>query len=68
MLSNRCTNIRFVDTIRIIIKYLKLLQHVSDHRGSIIRELYTVLGQNYSNGSIVSVDMDVVVVMSAYLL
>ena len=30
-------------------------------------ELYTVLGQNYSNGSIVSVDMDVVGVMAAYL-
>jgi len=26
------------------LKYLKLLQHVSDHNGSIIRELYTVLG------------------------
>jgi len=39
--------IYFVDTIRIIIrhlKYLKLLQNVSDHKGSIIRELYTVLG------------------------
>ena len=36
-------------------KYLKLLQHVSDHKGSIIRELYTVLGKNYSNGSISSV-------------
>jgi hypothetical protein len=37
----------FVETIRIIIKYLKylkLIQHVSDHKGSIIRELYTVLG------------------------
>jgi len=35
------------DTINIIIKYLKhskLLQHVSDHNGFIIRELYTVLG------------------------
>ena len=28
-----------------------LLQHVSDHKGSIIRELYTVLGYNYSNGA-----------------
>jgi len=36
--------VRVVDTIRIIIKYLKLIQHVSDHKGSIIRELYTVLG------------------------
>jgi len=37
-----------------------MLQHVSDHKGSIIRELSTVLGQNYGNGSIVSVDMDIV--------
>ena len=44
-----------------------MLQHVSDHKGSIIRELYTVLGKNYSNGSIVSVDMDAVGVMAAYL-
>jgi len=44
LLSNSYTNIKFVDTIRIIIKYLKLLQHVPDHKGSIIRELYTVLG------------------------
>jgi len=29
------------DTIRNIIKNLKLLQHVSDHKESIIRELYT---------------------------
>jgi len=42
VLSNRCTNIQFVDTIRIIIQYLKLLQHVSDHKGYIIRELCTV--------------------------
>jgi len=27
-----------------IIKYLKVFQHVSDHRGSIIRENCTVLG------------------------
>jgi len=26
------------------LKYLKLLQHVSDHKGSIIRELYTAFG------------------------
>jgi len=32
-----------------------MLQHISDHKGFIIRELYTVLGQNYNNGSIVSV-------------
>ena len=44
-----------------------MLQHVSDHKGSNIRELYIVLGQNYSNGSISSVDMDVVGVMAAYL-
>ena len=37
-----------------------MFQHVSDHKGSIIRELYIVLSCNYSNGSIVSVDMDVV--------
>ena len=49
-----------------IIKYLKMTQHVSDHKGSIIREPYTVLGQNYKNGSIVSVDMDVVGVRAAY--
>ena len=44
LLSNSYTNIKFVDTIRIIIKYLKLLQHVPDHKRSIIREIYTVLG------------------------
>jgi len=36
-------NIQYVDTIKIV-KYLKLLQHVSDHRGSIIREPCAVLG------------------------
>ena len=36
-------NMQYVDTIKII-KYLKVLQHVSDHRGSIIREPCTVLG------------------------
>ena len=41
-------------------------QHVSDHRGSIIREPCTVVGQNYKNGSIVSVDMDMVGVVAAY--
>ena len=30
-------------------------------------ELYTVLGKNYSNGSILSFDMDAVGVMTAYL-
>ena len=44
-----------------------MLHHVSDHKGSIVRELYTALDQIYSNGSIVSVDMDVVGVMAAYL-
>ena len=34
----------YVDKIKII-KYLKVLQHVSDHRGSIIREPCTVLGK-----------------------
>jgi len=33
----------YVDTNKII-KYLKVFQHVSDHRGSIIRETCTVLG------------------------
>jgi len=36
-------NIQYVDTIKII-KYLELLQHVSDHRGSIIREVNKPLG------------------------
>ena len=36
-------NIQYVDTIKII-KYLKVLQHVSDHGGSIIRVPCTVLG------------------------
>ena len=36
-------NIQYVDTIKIT-KYLKVLQHVSDHKGSIIRESCTVLG------------------------
>ena len=39
----------YVDKIRIIIKYLKiylkLLQHVSDHKGSIIRELIQCLAK-----------------------
>ena len=35
-------NIQYVDKIKII-KYLKVLQHVSDHRGSIIRGPCTVL-------------------------
>jgi len=34
--------------MRIIIKYLKLLQYVSDHKGSIIRKLYAVLSYNYN--------------------
>ena len=42
-----------------------MLQHVSDHRGSIIRKPCTVLAKNYKNGSIVSVDMDVVGVVAA---
>jgi len=36
-------NIYYVDTIKII-KYLEVLHHVSDHRGSIIREPCTVFG------------------------
>jgi len=61
LLSNWCTNIQFVDRIKII-QYLKVLRHVSDQ----IRELCTVLGWNCKNDSIVSVDMDVVGVMVAY--
>ena len=53
--------------IRNTIKYLKLNQLVSDHKRA-IREFYKVLGYIYSNGSIVSVDMDVVGVTAAYLL
>jgi len=58
----------YVDTIKII-KYLKVLQHVShisDYRGSIIRELCTVLGKKYMNDSIVSFDIGKVGVMAAY--
>ena len=44
-----------------------MLQHVSDHKGSIIRDLYTVLGKNFSKGSLSSVVMNVVSVMAAYL-
>jgi len=36
--------VQFVDTIRIIIKYLKFFQHISDHKESIITELYIVFG------------------------
>jgi len=49
-----------------MIKYLKVLQHVSDQRGSIIREPCQCLAKNYKNNSIVSVDMDKVGVMAAY--
>jgi len=49
-----------------IIKCLKVLQHVSDHRGSIIREPCTVLGYNHKHDSIVSVDMDEVGFTAAY--
>ena len=37
-------NIQHVDKMKIL-KYLKVLQHVSDHRGSIISEPCTVLGK-----------------------
>jgi len=40
-----------------------VLQHVSDHRESIIVQC---LAKNYKNDSIVSVDMDKVGVMAAY--
>jgi len=36
-------NIYYVDIMKIV-KYLKVVQHVSDHRGSIIREPCTVFG------------------------
>jgi len=36
-------NIQYVDTIKII-KYLKVLHHVSDHRGTIIGEPCIMLG------------------------
>jgi len=42
-ISHIMHHILYVDTIKII-KYLKVLQHVSDHKGSIIREPCTVLG------------------------
>jgi len=58
-------NIQYVDTIKII-KYLKVLQHVSDHRGYIIGSPVQCLVKNYRNESIVSVDMDKVGVMAAY--
>ena len=52
-------NIKYVDTIKII-KYLKVFQHVSDHRGSNIRQPCKVLGLKLQEDSIVSVDMDLV--------
>ena len=63
---NRITNsfiiqlihsIQYVDKINIL-KYLNVLQHVSDHRGSIIREPLQCLDKNYENDSILPVDMD----------
>ena len=41
-------------------KYLKVLQHVSDHRGSIIRELVQCLVKNYKDGSIMSMSTDTI--------
>ena len=48
MIQNSCIiqlmhSIKYVDKIKIL-KCLKVIQHVSDHRGSIIREPCTVLG------------------------
>ena len=43
-----------------------MLQHVSDHRGSIIRERFQYLAKHNKNDSIVSVDIDVVGFMAAY--
>jgi len=34
---------KYIDIIKIM-KYLKVLQHVSEHKGSIIREPCTALG------------------------
>jgi len=49
-------NIQYVDTIKII-KYLKVLQHVSDHRRSSSGSLVQCLAKNYKNDAIVSVDI-----------
>jgi len=43
-----------------------LLQHVSVHAGTIIREAKSVPSYNYMYGSTVLVDMSVVSVMAAY--
>ena len=55
-------NVYYVDTIKII-KYLKVLQHVSDPSSG---TLVQCLVKNYKNDSIVSVEMDKVGVMAAY--
>jgi len=55
----------YVDTVKIT-KYLKVLQHVSDHKITSSGSLVQSLAKNYKNDSIVSVDMDVVGVMAAY--
>ena len=47
-----------------MIKYLKVLQHVSDHRGCIIREPLQCLVKNYKNDSI---DIIIVVVFNEAL-
>jgi len=44
--------IQIIDKIKII-KYLKVLQHVSDHRGSIISGPCIFLAKNYKTDSIV---------------
>ena len=58
-------NIQYVDTINII-NYLKVLQHVSDHRDPSSGSFVQCLAKNYKNDAIVSVDMDKVDVMAAY--
>jgi len=55
----------YVDTIKII-KYLKVLQHVLDHKDPSSGSLVQCVAKNYKNDSIVSVDMDKVGVMEAY--
>jgi len=58
-------NVQYVDKIKII-KYLKVLQHVSVTEDPSSGSLVQYLAKNYKNDSIVSVDMDKVGVMAAY--
>jgi len=47
-------------------KFLKVLQHVSDQKDPSSGSLVQCLDKNYKNDSIVSVDMDKVGVLAAY--